>query len=292
MTVKALGPVVYIMGTGRSGSTVLQALLANASNATGLGEVTHILRDGLRREQPCSCGKDVASCPIWSKLMARFPDDRSTARALQLRDQLEKHSSFPRQVFGLVRAETWQNYAALTAEVFESVRPDGNTLIDSSKYAARAHALKKAHGDSVKIIWLTRSPRGLLESFRKRTEGEQPPKSPPRALLYYVFVTFCARFVALRFPSDVMQVRYEDLLADPRTELTKIGTWARLDMRPAVEAVDAGHPLPLGHVVTGNRLRKAGPLRLMTPAPPVESDGVAERVTLVLMNTWRRLVGA
>jgi hypothetical protein len=280
------------MGTGRSGSTVLQGLLANATSARGLGEVTHILKDGMLRNRRCTCGEDFADCPTWSGLHKPFPDQETLAHALRLRDRFETHGSLFFQIAHLIPAGEWGVYRVMTAAIFEAVRGSGEILIDSSKYAARAHALRTVHGPAIRIIWMTRSPRGLLESFSTQTKGEQPPKGPLRTLLYYVVVTFWARVVTWRFRGEVLKVRYEDLLANPVAELNRVGHWCGLDMRPVIDAVEANRPLPLGHVITGNRLRKRGTFRLGVPRPTSPPAGLRASLALHLMKTWRRLVGA
>ena len=37
--------ILYIMGPGRSGTTVLHILLANNPGFFGMGEITHVFRD-------------------------------------------------------------------------------------------------------------------------------------------------------------------------------------------------------------------------------------------------------
>lgn len=62
--------IVYILGVGHSGTTILQYLLAAGAGTLGLGEVRK-LADGSGWEGKagtCSCGVDVGSCPIWSDL--------------------------------------------------------------------------------------------------------------------------------------------------------------------------------------------------------------------------------
>jgi len=63
--------VIYILGTGHSGSTILQYLLAGRPNIIGLGEVRQLTdrrnwRQGL--VEPCSCGAAVETCSLWGDL--------------------------------------------------------------------------------------------------------------------------------------------------------------------------------------------------------------------------------
>lgn len=62
--------VVYVLGLGHSGSTILQYMLCNNEATLGLGEVHHAAA-GLpwsQSTEDCSCGAAIASCPLWKDL--------------------------------------------------------------------------------------------------------------------------------------------------------------------------------------------------------------------------------
>lgn len=62
--------IVYILGVGHSGTTILQYLLASGAGTLGLGEVRQ-LADGSGwkgNAGTCSCGVNVGACPVWSDL--------------------------------------------------------------------------------------------------------------------------------------------------------------------------------------------------------------------------------
>ena len=61
--------IVYITGFGRSGSTLLDILLASAPSAFGCGELNALLREGIFGGDPCACGEPVANCPLWQDVM-------------------------------------------------------------------------------------------------------------------------------------------------------------------------------------------------------------------------------
>src|SRR5687767_4385545 len=48
--------ILYVMGTGRSGTTILEVLLTNEEGITSTGEVKHIFRDAFVRDLQCACG--------------------------------------------------------------------------------------------------------------------------------------------------------------------------------------------------------------------------------------------
>lgn len=69
MTSKPL--FLYIIGLGRSGSTVLNAYLSRYPGAVALGEIAGEMRHQKLRptkERKCSCGQDINTCPFWSSI--------------------------------------------------------------------------------------------------------------------------------------------------------------------------------------------------------------------------------
>ena len=60
--------VLYIAGWGRSGSTLLERLLAEVDGVTLLGEVVHLWERGVREDELCACGTAFSGCPFWSEV--------------------------------------------------------------------------------------------------------------------------------------------------------------------------------------------------------------------------------
>ena len=66
---RTLPQIVYIMGTGRSGTTILEVLLANNPGFTGVGEVHRVVRHGFLEDRVCSCGKSARQCEVWAQVL-------------------------------------------------------------------------------------------------------------------------------------------------------------------------------------------------------------------------------
>ena len=63
--------IIYVLGLGHSGSTVLDMLLATAGKAVGLGQVWRVLREDFAtsKERVCSCGETALNCPLWGSVL-------------------------------------------------------------------------------------------------------------------------------------------------------------------------------------------------------------------------------
>jgi Sulfotransferase family len=77
-TVREQGSVVkvlYVMGRGRSGSTILGNVLGEADGFFAAGEVRELFDPVLRRpDSVCACGEPVRECPVWSGVLERLPE--------------------------------------------------------------------------------------------------------------------------------------------------------------------------------------------------------------------------
>jgi hypothetical protein len=60
--------VLYVAGTGRSGSTLVAAMLGQLRGAFAAGEVRYLWQRGLSERRPCGCGTPVPDCPVWTDI--------------------------------------------------------------------------------------------------------------------------------------------------------------------------------------------------------------------------------
>ena len=58
--------VLYIAGTGRSGSTLLASILGEVEGVFAAGEVRYLWQRGLAERRLCGCGVPVRDCPVWT----------------------------------------------------------------------------------------------------------------------------------------------------------------------------------------------------------------------------------
>jgi hypothetical protein len=58
--------VLYIAGSGRSGSTILDNTLGQIDGFFSVGELRYIWERGLIEDRLCGCGERVHQCPFWA----------------------------------------------------------------------------------------------------------------------------------------------------------------------------------------------------------------------------------
>ena len=172
--------IVYILGPGRSGSTVLEVLLSNSSQLIGVGEITHLFRDGYIDAKPCSCGNSINVCPLWGAVSQGLNLQESAYKhTADVMQEIDWHSNFFNALKQQHSEQSWVYYSKINKNIFSTLNKaqPNKYLIDASKYPARALNLKKLFPGKVKVICITRSPEGLMNSFAK-PDIEQESKCP------------------------------------------------------------------------------------------------------------------
>lgn len=286
--------IVYLMGTGRSGTTILEILLANNPGFFGVGEVTHIFGDGFVRNVSCSCGAPARNCRVWSDVrhQCRWTDDKDKEHDA-LFHRYAWHSRFPALALGLDSQVTRERFRTINRCLFSAVQSvsGAEVVVDSSKYAGRALALARAFPERILVICVTRSPAGLINAFRKTDAGEQRSKSLLAVCMYYAYVMLCLRFAIWRLGKRVLHLHYEELGSRPIEALGRIGRFLGRDLGPSMQKVSHNKWLGIGHIVTGNRIRLEGKIRFRSSADTERLAGRRERLVAWLMNACRRILG-
>ncbi len=289
-----LPDILYIMGTGRSGTTILEILLSNTPGVSGVGEVTHIFKDGFINDEICSCGEPASICEQWSAVRKACNwQDSELSLLNQLFVDVAWHTHFPKVALGLISSEKKKLFLETNDCLFRATASvtNSNAVVDSSKYAGRALELARAFPGKTKIICLTRSPAGLVSAFQKTDAAEQKPKSLLGTFLYYAYTMACFRIVAWLLGDRLLRVRYEDMITSPQQTLNKIESWAGIDLSNTKNILKEKQWLEAGHIVTGNRLRRQGRVKFRPGKHPPRAEGFFTRSVISLMNFYRSLLG-
>jgi len=237
--------VAYIVGTKNCGSTLLDTLIGQAEGTRSLGEVGGFFR--YVGEVDCDCGQRAASCGVC----------RSVTGGLS-----SEHLLAMQRLFPLVRKERriyWtvlptrnrQRYAELSDRVFALIADSTNNhmMVDSSKNIGRAAALAHDSQLEVKIVHLIRDGRGFLVSRRGRSPIEGLRYSAAWAQYEWIIKNLAIWLLLRpRLKKDTYFLcRYEDLVADLKLELARIGEFLEIDLNGVAQRV-SGSGVPREHV--------------------------------------------
>ena len=242
------------MGAGRSGTTALATFLGNNNEIQNIGEM-HQFFEYLEERKECSCGDQLQKCEFWDNKISNNLIQSSTKNRI-LSEKFESHSSIVKHILQLFSKKEIEEYIEIHQQLLNTIQLDSEktTLLDSSKYIGRALALDKLENIDLKVIYVVRDLRGVINSFSKNV---QTSKSPLSTIVYYLVVNSVSEFVAkILLRKKVVKIRYEDLVNNPLQVFSRLETFLKMDLTDVKNKIIDKQPFSLGHIVGGNRLKK------------------------------------
>ena len=270
------GPtVVYITGSGRSGSTLLERALGSAPGLVNVGELFDLFRRDMVHTERCGCGEPFATCPFWTGVAEHSFGDWSSERSAavqQLRDHLAKQRQMPRLLAMPMAGDAFRaevaRYGEIYATLYKGIATQAGVshIVDASKWPAQALVLSRA-GIDVRLIHLVRDVRGVAYSLSKQGvrrpqaldgTGEQimQNKRPAAAAAKWAQRQIDVE-VMRGCGLPIMRVRYDDFVRNPRHITEQVMNWLGLPYQPAdLDHLGEGH-MALGpsHGIAGNPSR-------------------------------------
>jgi hypothetical protein len=266
--------VVYVMGAGRSGSTILGVTLGNCADMFFAGELDKWLpRDGDPKR------KDAARTQFWQSVRSQTADPEAV-RAGHPQRYLERSSALLRPRRGAVRRRLRMPYLRVMGELYAAIASTAQTsyVVDTSHYPLRARELQSLQSVELYLLLLVRDPQDVVASFAKNDVAER--RFGPVTTRFYLLLTYVLSvWVFLKHPRERRAVLfYEDLLDDPqgvlRDVLDRLGSDAEL---PDFGSLVTGIPLH------GNRLVDAASVSLQRAPARDDRGSLAGRLFAELL---------
>lgn len=222
--------IIYISGSGRSGSTLLERIIHSSLGVSALGEF-HCLWRLHESDISCSCGSPFTADSFWQPVLRKAGIDAKTLAELRVLENRVCRTSFiasHRFDIGLLsKNPDVKRFLDIQFEIFEAIAvASGSTvLVDSSKAGPRAWLM--ACHPMVRIIHLYRDPADVILSWRstKFDPGmgkEMKRMSVASAAIDWWKVEYLVNRLGSRTP--VTRIDYSRFCADPKSILNIIGT--------------------------------------------------------------------
>jgi Sulfotransferase family len=230
--------VIYIAGSGRSGSTLLERMLGHLPGFLPVGELAYIWHRGFRDSQLCSCGRAFLECEFWKEVAAAAygsVDQAPQERLVPLISERNRIRFIPQYRFPALRRPSFKRDLSemrdLLSPLYLSLMrtPDTSAIIDSSKSPPYAYLLGSIPEITVSVVHLVRDSRGVSYSWQKlvrrpeviaKTEymGGFSPAVTAHKWNVTNGLSELLRFSARAY----VRVRYEDLVARPQETIGRI----------------------------------------------------------------------
>jgi|RhiMetdeSRZDD1v2_1073273.scaffolds.fasta_scaffold12731_5 hypothetical protein len=270
------GPtVVYLAGSGRSGSTLLERTLGEMPDFVNVGELIDLFRRVAPRNERCGCGQPFTNCPFWSRVGAgAFGGwDAGLLEAThQLQRKVARQRHLPRLLAdrraGKDFRDAVNSYGETYARLYRAIAAQAGAsyVVDASKWPVQALALSLA-GIDVRVIHLVRDVRGVAHSLAK-PDVARPHATAGTDVMWHVRpASAAARWVACQSEADLLRrrgirvarLRYEDFVRQPRHGITRALGELTIPATASQLAHIADGRVSLGtsHGLSGNPLRFA-----------------------------------
>ncbi|MEM7187505.1 MAG: sulfotransferase [Bacteroidota bacterium] len=282
--------IIFIAGDGRSGSTLLESVLANAAGTIGVGECHRFWSRLAEGTSLCGCGEPLSSCEFWNavneELKLQFPDYDPATFGEEVRE-FQRHRYF-KQMPTLLQQPRWSRLAEMVAHFYRAIAmySEKNTIIDSSKSVPWALLLQSLDQFDVRVIHLERKLTGVANSWKKQVrlpeyiseERWMPRKSNALILKTWLKVKLLSR--KLRSAAPYIFLRFDQLCAHSETTLERIQEFAGIQLNTNKLQVQSGHG------IAGNPMRfdqKGHPLEIK-PSIGTKELSFFERIGFSLVD--------
>lgn len=278
--------VIFIIGAGHSGSTILSKALNAHSSIFALGEISNFEEDYKKDMSLCGCATPIRECPFWEKVNGELRKNigfgiKDQPRAFNLKK--ERNSLFDKALFWFQRnlavnfniktnhySDRLKNIHQLFETIFNLTRSEA--LVDSSKSPKRALLLKNYFKKfyNIKIVHLVRDGRAVFYSYskgyyqvkmRNSETGEQETKTfytdGKRAKEEILKIWQKANKSAFIYHKNIMKnknyffMRYEDFANQPEKYLKRLLQFIELEYEQEMLDLNRFE----NHMVCGNASR-------------------------------------
>jgi GT2 family glycosyltransferase len=233
-------PVLFIAGSGRSGSTMLERVIGEMPGFANVGELIDMFRRS-REGERCGCGQPFTDCPFWTGVGKRAFGGWNAgdlAAVARLQDKVARQRHMPKLLAMRLAGQDFRDdvatYGGYYRKLYRAIAAEAGAqyVVDSSKWPVQALALARA-GIDVRVIHLVRDARGVAYSMNKDVarphtlhENDVMWRTAPAGAALR-WATCQSETELLRRHMRVTRVRYEDFVRQPRhtveTALARLG---------------------------------------------------------------------
>lgn len=264
-----VGPVLYIAGSGRSGSTMLECLLGSHPDVATLGEVHHLWERGIVKDELCGCGQKFSQCSFWSEVGARAFGgwgEVDLDRVARLHDAVDRHRRIAR-VLGPAQGERLRRSVHDYNDLYERIYAaagevsGAKLVVDSGKHATLAASLANSKWLDLRVIHIVRDSTAVTYSWSKAVRRPEAQNDEDALMTQYSSTLSSALWALTNLEVEALRIKgksparlkYEDLVANPGPTLSAALT--RVGLRSFDPQVDGGVELRTQHTVAGNPMR-------------------------------------
>lgn len=231
--------VVYILGSGHCGATLLDMILGSHSEMFGVGEM-----HAAKYTSPCTCGLLARECPLWVDVLGPQPWPRQEIYRPKLSYVLNsgpylsatRHTPIDTSTF---IKDMLGQYRRILSYTHKKI------LVDSSKEVERTEVLVTSKEIDPVVIHLVRDGRGATWSYLRKYKKTFP------YFYMWAFSNLKIELFRRRYTGTFIYLRYSDLVANPESVLRELCEYIGVAYEPVMLQFNT---IP-HHQIEGNRMR-------------------------------------
>jgi hypothetical protein len=262
--------ILYLMGAGHVGSTVIDVVIGAHPRIESLGEAWKLPGAWLdpASERVCACGAPIRACAFWREARgywAELVGDDDVGRYVGGMSRFEgSRAAWAHLLRSRVApSDAFEDYVRRNRALYEAVlRTSGkHMIVESSLSPRRAFVLSRTPGVDLHLVHVVRDGRGVIWSHqnpaKRAVRKSFEPASTFETTRYWISANLQSAFVYAQVPAERrMRLRYEDFATDPDAALARLGAFVGEDLSGLLTAERAiRQPAPQRHTPGGNRVR-------------------------------------
>ncbi|ADI74110.1 hypothetical protein Metev_1241 [Methanohalobium evestigatum Z-7303] len=245
--------VIYIMGSGHTGSTLLDLCIGAHPKIQSCGEFKpHLFWGNYQKNKLCGCGISSQSCPFWSQVINDWKSKTGIYDLNVMKNSQDKFENISiNQRINLDSYETeFYSYLIYNQELLYSISyiSDKPILVDSTKNSIRALNLSLMPNIELILIHLVRNGNAVTWSNMKK---DRSVKSSSKN---WLISNLRSEIVYHKIKTKKLRIRYEDFINNPTDTLNSIGNLLGLDFSNISKNLINGTGIEINsHLLAGNR---------------------------------------
>ena len=260
--------VVYILGSGRSGTTIVNRILGQIQGFFPVGEIRQVWDRNIVNNRFCGCDQRFRECEVWQNIFNSAYggfDGVDAQKMIRLRDSHVRTRHIPQLFLPNNRSRMIRSldyYIRNTEKLYKAIanETDSNVIVDSSKYPTYAYTLSLIPSIDLYIIHIIRDPRAVAYSWQK--SKHQPDGGSEHEMMANLSPTFTSglwitwnltgELLWRQGPVPYMRVRYEEFMKQPRMNTEKVVSFLNEKVSKWPFSSDKIIHMSKDHTVSGN----------------------------------------
>ena len=214
--------ILYIVGSARSGSTLLSRLLGEVDGFFNAGEAArYLLAPYESISLPCGCGNKLSKCSFWKDIVSIVPSSYAKSiakRIMRIRYYPLLISLFRQKKIQSQLIHLGKELKDLYSKI--ALKADCEVIVDSSKTPDFAYILSQFSDIELYMLHLIRKPQGVANSWRKPKQYLRS-QSVMRISMGWLIDNLTIELLLLK-KIRYQRVFYENLTQNPKNTLDKI----------------------------------------------------------------------